>query len=313
MADPRPIGVFDSGVGGLTVLREILRRTPARVDPLPRRQRPRAVRRPLRRRGRRVQPPGARHARVARRQGHRRRLQHLDRGRPGRPARGATTCRSWASSGRGPPRRRWRPARAGSASSPRPATVRSHAYFKAIKDENPAVEVYEHATPTLVPLVEAGQPDRAGAPRPRSPRRSRRSSASRDAAGEFIFPLPPSARIDTLLLGCTHYPLLRPVIAALVGRAGRDRRLRDCHRVRARRAACRSTGSRHPVRDAPRGSAADRRAAAGHEPPASAAEPRRRAIASSRPATSTRSARSPVACSATRSRTSRRSSCEVRA
>ena len=29
MADPRPIGVFDSGVGGLTVLREILRRTPA--------------------------------------------------------------------------------------------------------------------------------------------------------------------------------------------------------------------------------------------------------------------------------------------
>ena len=29
MPDPRPIGVFDSGVGGLTVLREILRRTPA--------------------------------------------------------------------------------------------------------------------------------------------------------------------------------------------------------------------------------------------------------------------------------------------
>ena len=28
MTDPRPIGVFDSGVGGLTVLREILRRTP---------------------------------------------------------------------------------------------------------------------------------------------------------------------------------------------------------------------------------------------------------------------------------------------
>ena len=29
MADPRPIGVFDSGVGGLTVLREIVRRSPA--------------------------------------------------------------------------------------------------------------------------------------------------------------------------------------------------------------------------------------------------------------------------------------------
>ena len=29
MSDPRPIGVFDSGVGGLTVLREMLRRSPA--------------------------------------------------------------------------------------------------------------------------------------------------------------------------------------------------------------------------------------------------------------------------------------------
>ena len=38
-----------------------------------------------------------------------------------------------------------------------PATIRSHAYFAAIKDENPAIEVYEHATPALVPLVEAGE------------------------------------------------------------------------------------------------------------------------------------------------------------
>jgi glutamate racemase len=39
----------------------------------------------------------------------------------------------------------------------------------------------------------------------------------RDAAGEFIFPKPPGASIDTLLLGCTHYPLLRAVIASQVG------------------------------------------------------------------------------------------------
>ena len=39
----------------------------------------------------------------------------------------------------------------------------------------------------------------------------------RDAAGEFVFPLPASGRIDTLLLGCTHYPLLLPVIAAVAG------------------------------------------------------------------------------------------------
>ena len=39
----------------------------------------------------------------------------------------------------------------------------------------------------------------------------------RDGAGEFVFPRPPSAKIDTLLLGCTHYPLLRPILRAAVG------------------------------------------------------------------------------------------------
>ena len=39
----------------------------------------------------------------------------------------------------------------------------------------------------------------------------------RDAAGESIFPRPPGATIDTLLLGCTHYPLLRALIAAIAG------------------------------------------------------------------------------------------------
>ncbi len=32
-----------------------------------------------------------------------------------------------------------------------------------------------------------------------------------------IFPRPPGATIDTLLLGCTHYPLLREIIAAVAG------------------------------------------------------------------------------------------------
>jgi glutamate racemase len=39
----------------------------------------------------------------------------------------------------------------------------------------------------------------------------------RDADGESIFPRPPGASIDTLLLGCTHYPLLRGLIAAVAG------------------------------------------------------------------------------------------------
>ena len=90
-----------------------------------------------------------------------------------------------------------------------PATVRSHAYFNAIKDENPAVEVYEHATPRFVPMVEAGilsGPElEAAVEEELAP-----LLGERDGAGEFVFPRPPSAKIDTLLLGCTHYPLLRP-------------------------------------------------------------------------------------------------------
>jgi glutamate racemase len=97
-----------------------------------------------------------------------------------------------------------------------PATVRSHAYFSAIKDENPAVEVYEHATPAFVPMVEAGELDG-----PAVEEAVRDALApllgERDSAGDFIFPLPASARIDTLLLGCTHYPLLRPVLSRVTG------------------------------------------------------------------------------------------------
>ena len=59
-----------------------------------------------------------------------------------------------------------------------PATIRSHAYFASIKDENPAIEVYEHATPTLVPMVEAGLLDGPGGGGDRRARRWRRSSAS---------------------------------------------------------------------------------------------------------------------------------------
>jgi glutamate racemase len=97
-----------------------------------------------------------------------------------------------------------------------PATVRSRAYFYAIKDENPAVEVYEHATPSLVPLVEAG---RLSGPEVEEAVRQAVAPllGERNEDGEFIFPLPPSARIDTLLLGCTHYPLLQGVLRDSVG------------------------------------------------------------------------------------------------
>jgi glutamate racemase len=76
--------------------------------------------------------------------------------------------------------------------------------------------VYEHATPAFVPMVEAGE---LAGPEVEATVRAALAPllGERDAAGEFIFPLPASARIDTLLLGCTHYPLLRAAIGAVAG------------------------------------------------------------------------------------------------
>ena len=85
------------------------------------------------------------------------------------------------------------------------ATVRSGAYFAAIKDENPTLQVADRAASTLVPLIERGELD--------SPR-------LRDAVAEVLRPFataPAHARVDTMLLGCTHFPLIRDVIADQLG------------------------------------------------------------------------------------------------
>ena len=76
--------------------------------------------------------------------------------------------------------------------------------------------MYEHATPRFVPMVEAGI---VSGPELESAVAEELAPllGERDGAGEFVFPRPPSAKIDTLLLGCTHYPLLRPVLADAVG------------------------------------------------------------------------------------------------
>ncbi|CAN5596032.1 glutamate racemase [soil metagenome] len=215
MSDPRPIGVFDSGVGGLTVLREIIRRTPhestiylgdnARAPYGPR--------------------PDDEVLRFS--------TESLDALVERDVKALVVACNTSTAVGIGAFRRRYalpvlgviRPGASAAALSTRnrrvgviatPATIRSHAYFASIKDENPAIEVYEHATPALVPMVESGILS--------GPEAEATVVASlapllgeRDADGESIFPRPPGASIDTLLLGCTHYPLLRPLIAAALG------------------------------------------------------------------------------------------------
>ncbi|HEY8868801.1 MAG TPA: glutamate racemase [Candidatus Limnocylindrales bacterium] len=215
MSDPRAIGVFDSGVGGLTVLREILRRTPAEST-IYLGDNARA-------------PYGVRSDDEVRAFS----IQALDALMERDVKAIVVACNTSSALALGDLRRRYdlpvlgviRPGAVTAALTTRnrrvgviatPATIRSHAYFAAIKDENPAVEVYEHATPAFVPMVEAGEIDgpdvEAAVADALAP-----LLGERDAAGDFIFPLPASARIDTLLLGCTHYPLLRPVISAVAG------------------------------------------------------------------------------------------------
>jgi glutamate racemase len=84
-------------------------------------------------------------------------------------------------------------------------TVASGAYPAAIGEANPSLIVTQQACPTLVPLVEAGQvegPD-----------------AEREVRSYLEPMLAEDPGIDTLLLGCTHYPLLRGTIERVAGRA----------------------------------------------------------------------------------------------
>lgn len=83
------------------------------------------------------------------------------------------------------------------------ATVRSGSYERAIKELRPEASVRRCACPLFVPLVENGHfaPDDALAVL---------------AAHEYLDPFM-NQGVDTLILGCTHYPILRPLIASLMG------------------------------------------------------------------------------------------------
>lgn len=80
-------------------------------------------------------------------------------------------------------------------------TIASGAYERAIRALDPQVRIAAKACPLFVPLVEEGWLD---------------SEASRLIACEYLTPLT-RARVDTLVLGCTHYPLLKPLLGAVMG------------------------------------------------------------------------------------------------
>ena len=82
-----------------------------------------------------------------------------------------------------------------------PATVDSGAYVSALREIRGGLSVESRACPLFVPLVEEGWLDHA---------------ATRLVAEEYLAPLC-AAGVDTLVLGCTHYPLLKPVLGEVMG------------------------------------------------------------------------------------------------
>jgi glutamate racemase len=80
-------------------------------------------------------------------------------------------------------------------------TIASGAYTRALKRLDPQLELYTRACPLFVPLAEEGWVNNA---------------VARSAAALYLTSLKRSG-IDTLVLGCTHYPLLADVIAEVMG------------------------------------------------------------------------------------------------
>ncbi len=83
------------------------------------------------------------------------------------------------------------------------ASIKSGAYKKKMLEKAPNTEVFPIACPKLVPLIEGGKTE---------------GEEVKAALCEYLEPLKDSG-IDTLVLGCTHYPLLKKEISALLPQA----------------------------------------------------------------------------------------------
>ncbi len=81
-----------------------------------------------------------------------------------------------------------------------PATAKSNAYRRAIQEVNPAIAVWQVGCPEFVPLIEQ---NRIHHPH------------TREVAQEYLAPLI-HQQIDTLIYGCTHYPHLAPVLRSIL-------------------------------------------------------------------------------------------------
>ena len=82
-----------------------------------------------------------------------------------------------------------------------PTPIDSNAFARRIHALDPHVRVYSQACPLLVPLVEEGWLDHA---------------VTRLTAQEYLRPVV-AENVDALVLGCTHYPLLKPLLQEVAG------------------------------------------------------------------------------------------------
>ena len=203
MTDPRPVGVFDSGIGGLTVLAALQRRLPreryvylgdtARL-PYGTKSAETVVHYALRA-GEFLAGHGIKMLVVACNTVSASALPALEEAMnvpvvgvvsPGARAAAALTSGSVGIIGT-------------------ESTVASGAYLRALHALRPEVEVVARACPLFVPLVEEGWFNHP---------------ITREVATVYLEPFA-GGRVDTLILGCTHYPMLRDAIADCVGAAVR--------------------------------------------------------------------------------------------
>ena len=84
-----------------------------------------------------------------------------------------------------------------------PATIRSESYVRLLRQHMPDCEIIARPCPLFVPLVENGYFDNRG-------------NVAEIVAGQYLEEIR-QAHVDTLIMGCTHYPLLAPILRRVMG------------------------------------------------------------------------------------------------
>lgn len=118
------------------------------------------------------------------------------------------------------------------------ATVKSGAYDRAIREHHAHAELYAEACPALVDLVEAGDTT---------------SERVREAVAGYLAPLRRRG-IDTLILGCTHYPLLSGLIQLEAGPdvvlvSSAEETAKDVYATLLREGLARGDAAGHPAHE----------------------------------------------------------------